>query len=202
MRLIKDTHLLLAHSVSDQFDCIAQPRHHQRGDHPQNSTSQLTKRRRDDQTGIPFNSLKEGHKLVATNTGHLMPIKFCKVCRIHRPPRTTHCKHCNSCVQGFDHHCLLLGVCIGKGNYRQFFAFLLSASILTAALVVQSILLIVGILTNAAGDKPFAVLTLLCLLTPYTSIVTRPYSALLVGLLSVRLPHLSRPYEPNHQREP
>jgi palmitoyltransferase ZDHHC9/14/18 len=40
--------------------------------------------------------------------------KFCKVCKIWRPTLSTHhCYDCNNCVLGHDHHCILMGCCIG-----------------------------------------------------------------------------------------
>lgn len=72
-----------------------------------------------------------------TNT--LATVKYCSVCSIYRPPRTVHCKCCNRCVSQFDHHCTLLGTCIGRNNYRSFFLFLFSGSILTLQIMVYSL---------------------------------------------------------------
>ena len=51
-------------------------------------------------------------------------LKHCYTCQIFRPFKAAHCKVCDNCVQGFDHHCRWLGVCIGKRNYFYFYCFL------------------------------------------------------------------------------
>ena len=39
--------------------------------------------------------------------------------------RTYHCDICDVCVDGYDHHCVFVGKCIGRGNMGQFKEFLL-----------------------------------------------------------------------------
>eukprot|EP00339_Tiarina_fusa_P002421 CAMPEP_0117004518 /NCGR_PEP_ID=MMETSP0472-20121206/5452_1 /TAXON_ID=693140 ORGANISM="Tiarina fusus, Strain LIS" /NCGR_SAMPLE_ID=MMETSP0472 /ASSEMBLY_ACC=CAM_ASM_000603 /LENGTH=290 /DNA_ID=CAMNT_0004705475 /DNA_START=145 /DNA_END=1013 /DNA_ORIENTATION=- len=49
--------------------------------------------------------------------------RWCDFCKVYQPPDGAHCPDCNVCVAGYDHHCVWMGTCVGKKNYKQFVKF-------------------------------------------------------------------------------
>lgn len=52
--------------------------------------------------------------------------RWCDFCNVFQPPDGAHCPDCNVCIAGYDHHCVWMGTCIGKKNYKQFLKFNMS----------------------------------------------------------------------------
>ena len=68
-----------------------------------------------------------------------VPTKYCKTCDIWRPPRAHHCRVCDACIETQDHHCVWLNNCVGRRNYRFFFTYVASASLLALLLLAFSL---------------------------------------------------------------
>ncbi|APA07239.1 hypothetical protein sscle_02g020090 [Sclerotinia sclerotiorum 1980 UF-70] len=105
-----------------------------------------------------------------------VPTKYCKTCNIWRPPRGHHCRVCDNCIETQDHHCVWLNNCVGRRNYRYFFTFVTSGTILGTFLFSASIAQIIvyghqqGISFGASINHwrvPFAMFIYGLLATPY-----------------------------------
>ena len=68
-----------------------------------------------------------------------VPTKYCKTCNIWRPPRCHHCRICDSCMETQDHHCVWINNCVGRRNYRYFFTFVSSGTLLGIFLMFASL---------------------------------------------------------------
>jgi hypothetical protein len=64
---------------------------------------------------------------------------FCIDCNHGVHSNTKHCNKCGICVDGFDHHCVWLNLCVGKKNYKLFIFSVVAACLgLGYSLVVQA----------------------------------------------------------------
>ena len=56
----------------------------------------------------------------------------CKDCKlwINTDEKTIHCRKCQICIEGYDHHCDCMNICIGKNNLKSFYILMLVSFIL------------------------------------------------------------------------
>eukprot|EP00850_Spirogloea_muscicola_P023462 SM000359S13448 [mRNA] locus=s359:36741:39550:+ [translate_table: standard] len=88
--------------------------------------------------------------------GIQVKVKYCDTCMLYRPPRCSHCSTCNNCVERFDHHCPWVGQCIGRRNYRYFFAFVVSTTVFCAFVFSMAALDIKVLMDNDYDHSPYA----------------------------------------------
>mmetsp|Transcript_29451 Transcript_29451/g.44614 ORF Transcript_29451/g.44614 Transcript_29451/m.44614 type:complete len:122 (+) Transcript_29451:327-692(+) len=44
----------------------------------------------------------------------------CPNCMVVKRPDIQHCDECEACIEGYDHHCGVVGMCIGDVNFKYF----------------------------------------------------------------------------------
>ncbi|KAH9599678.1 Palmitoyltransferase [Trypanosoma melophagium] len=83
---------------------------------------------------------------------------LCRVCGVRRPPRTAHCYQCNVCVLEHDHHCGIIGGCVGQRSLRWFALYLVTVSTASGMgiyWISRSILNTVYISAQQSGSNTF-----------------------------------------------
>eukprot|EP00250_Pteridium_aquilinum_P017147 c23474_g2_i1 orf=1320-3074(+) len=51
---------------------------------------------------------------------------YCSLCKVEISMDSKHCRVCDKCIDGFDHHCRWLNNCVGRKNYKDFVALMVS----------------------------------------------------------------------------
>eukprot|EP00933_Yihiella_yeosuensis_P066610 TRINITY_DN7096_c0_g1_i1.p1 TRINITY_DN7096_c0_g1~~TRINITY_DN7096_c0_g1_i1.p1 ORF type:complete len:729 (-),score=92.15 TRINITY_DN7096_c0_g1_i1:219-2405(-) len=103
--------------------------------HPGNRQAQLdraahTLHERERATGESLGRARVG-RLLQMGCGEYLTLlekgdfkQVCVVCRARRKMRSHHCKECGRCVDRLDHHCPWIDNCVGLGNQRSFYFFI------------------------------------------------------------------------------
>lgn len=118
----------------------------------------------------------------------IVKLKYCYTCKIFRPPRASHCSICDNCVDRFDHHCPWVGNCVGKRNYRYFYLFTLSLSLLTIYIFAFDIVHVVlrsvdSGFVNTLKETPGTVLeVLVCFFTLWSVVGLTGFHTYLISL--------------------
>ena len=70
--------------------------------------------------------------------------KWCVRCECWQPKGAQHCMDCDVCIDGYDHHCPMMGKCVGKGNLRYFTTFVSIAGMVPVYAIMIMLLKIGG----------------------------------------------------------
>ena len=88
--------------------------HEQQGQHPQQQAEDSSK-----QQSVSTLSQRSA---ATVPTSSSPDSSVCSHCGTVHARRCHHCRRCRLCVVRYDHHCVLIDLCIGQSNYRFFMA--------------------------------------------------------------------------------
>ena len=71
---------------------------------------------------------------------------YCGICKVYYNynQKVSHCTFCDVCIEGFDHHCVWVGKCIGKNNIKPFYGILIAVAITYLFIVISFIVLFIS----------------------------------------------------------
>ncbi|OAD73740.1 hypothetical protein PHYBLDRAFT_145211 [Phycomyces blakesleeanus NRRL 1555(-)] len=77
--------------------------------------------------------------------------RYCDVCHCIKPDRSHHCKDCNACILKMDHHCPWVSGCVGLGNYKFFYLFVVYTCLYSLWVAVTATPLVVDAVNHKVG---------------------------------------------------
>lgn len=80
--------------------------------------------------------------------------KWCYTCNLLRPVRASHCHICGCCVERLDHHCPWTSTCVGARNYRYFYGFVMTTTLLSVYVIAMCIAGLVAAKQQEDRDHP------------------------------------------------
>lgn len=91
--------------------------------------------------------------IVNTDDNNL--IKFCENCQIYvaKESASHHCHECDICIEGYDHHCGVIGKCIGKNNKKWFLLMVGLAGILYFLTILGSVFYFCAVIAKFKMQK-------------------------------------------------
>ena len=142
--------------------------------------------------------------------GELVVQQWCFGCQLWRPPHAGHCRHCEVCIERFDHHCFVLGACVGRHNLLFFMLFLLAAGVSGVVLTSSSLIMLLqrGPFTGASASEPLVWLGLMLTGSSLYICATLVFLAYHVHLLCTNTTtreqhrHHQQPTSPPHHATP
>ena len=69
----------------------------------------------------------------STNVAEKDEDNICKDCLVRRRSDIVHCDLCGCCVEGYDHHCGVVGICVGDKTFKPFILFIFYCGMLMIA---------------------------------------------------------------------
>jgi len=90
---------------------------------------------------------------ILVSNGSFIKLTYCYTCNIFRPPRASHCASCDNCCQRFDHHCIWLGNCVGKRNYKYFFLLVTILNINAIIEIIYNIFIVIESIKDKEEKK-------------------------------------------------
>ena len=80
--------------------------------------------------GLPLKEYE--HLVYEEENKNAKNFRQCKDCKfwINTDEKTIHCRICQICIEGYDHHCGCMNICIGKNNLKSFYISILTSFIL------------------------------------------------------------------------